>query len=67
MSLVSYNQFKKVYDKALKSDIDTFMYDNHMFVLGYAKYLLEYMDMELKKKRLKHSDRVFTLVSEDEE
>ena len=33
---------KKAYDKAVTDKAESFIYDGHDFVTGYAKYFLEY-------------------------
>lgn len=45
-------RFKKVYNKTVeekKTAQDTFMFDGHEFVVGYSKYLIEYLEDKLKK------------------
>jgi hypothetical protein len=37
-------RFKKAYDKAVAEKADTFMFDGNEFVVGYAKYLIEYLN-----------------------
>jgi late competence protein required for DNA uptake (superfamily II DNA/RNA helicase) len=40
-------RFKKAYDKAVTEKVDTFMFDGNEFVVGYAKYLIQYLDSVL--------------------
>ena len=35
------------YDAAIDQDIDPFLFDGDEYVVGYAKYLLEYLDLVL--------------------
>lgn len=37
-------EFKISYNKALKQSQDTFVFYDNEFVIGYAKYLIEYLD-----------------------
>jgi len=39
---------KKEYKKAVDSNQETFMFDGKELVVGYAKYLIEYLDSVLK-------------------
>lgn len=43
-------RFKKTYDEAVAMKLDSFKFDGNVFVTGYAKYLIEYLDGEFKKK-----------------
>jgi hypothetical protein len=38
---------------ARKNGQDTFMFDGHEFVVRYAEYLLEYINMQFAKQRKK--------------
>lgn len=40
-------RFRKAYQKAVADQVDTFMFDGNEFVVGYAKYLIQYLDMNL--------------------
>lgn len=44
--------FKKAYLKAVKDEQDSFVWDGHEFILGYAKYLLEHLETNVFKKKL---------------
>lgn len=46
-------RLKAAYAEAFKTKTgnDTFMFDNHEFVLGYAKYLIEYLESQLQPAR----------------
>lgn len=37
-------RFKRAYAKALKDDVPTFTFEGNEFVVGYAKYLIEYLE-----------------------
>lgn len=41
-------RLKTAYAEACKTKTkdETFMFDGHEFVLGYAKYLIEYLEMQ---------------------
>ena len=43
-------RFKKEYQKAVSNKSDLFTFDGNEFVTGYAKYLLEYLEMKLVTK-----------------
>jgi hypothetical protein len=36
------------YKKAVDADVDTFTFEDKDYFVGYAKYLLEYLDMTLE-------------------
>lgn len=43
-----FKQFKECYRQALLDGLtggDTFMFDNKLFVVAYAKYLIEYIEL----------------------
>lgn len=40
-------RFKVAYNKAVADNVDTFLFDGNEFVVGYAKYLIEYLDSRL--------------------
>jgi hypothetical protein len=40
-------RFRKAYQKAVAEKVDTFMFDGNEFVVGYAKYLIQYLDSAL--------------------
>ena len=39
-------RFKKAYNKAVEDNNDVFTFSNHEFVVGYAKYMIEYLDSQ---------------------
>jgi hypothetical protein len=41
--------FKKAYKHAVSADEDRFMFEGHEYVLGYAKYLIEYLEDGLRR------------------
>ena len=41
-------EFKIAYNKALKQSQDTFVFYDNEFVIGYAKYLIQYLEQILK-------------------
>lgn len=44
-------EFKRAFEEARDAQRDptddTFEFDGHLFVLGYAKYLIEYLEVQL--------------------
>lgn len=45
-------KFKKAYDKALESSVETFIFEGEEYLVAYAKYLIEYFNnLENDKKR----------------
>ncbi len=53
MNYVSWNssrkdEFRDEYNKAKKENVDMFTFKGNKYVLDYAKYLLEYLDIKLK-------------------
>lgn len=38
------DSFKRVYALAKEQGVDPFMFEGNEYVLGYAKYLIEYLD-----------------------
>lgn len=40
-------RLKKAYDVARVTAKDTFMFEGNEFVIGYAKYLIEYLETKL--------------------
>jgi hypothetical protein len=43
------DRFRKAYESAVKANKDSFTFDGNEFVTNYAKYLLEYLDMQMGK------------------
>lgn len=41
-------KFEKAYDKAEKANAESFVFEGNEYVLGYAKYLIEYLEGKLK-------------------
>jgi len=39
---------KTAYARAVKAGVDTFAFDGSLFVVGYAKYLIEYLETRFK-------------------
>ena len=39
-------ELKREYQKAVDENLESFMFHGHEFVTGYAKYLIEYLEME---------------------
>jgi len=37
-------QLKAAYTKAVQMNLDTFTFDHKVYVVGYAKYLIEYLE-----------------------
>lgn len=42
-----YNKLLKSYHRAKDSGVETFEFEGHEIVVGYAKYLLEYLETRL--------------------
>lgn len=42
------DRLRKAYEAAVKANADTFVFEGNVYVVGYAKYLLEYLDERLK-------------------
>lgn len=42
-------RFRAAYQEARAAQADTFEFEGHAFVVGYAKYLIEYLDGRLAK------------------
>jgi hypothetical protein len=42
-------RFKKSYRAAVTSGADTFIFDKHEFVVGYAAYLIQYLEQQFAK------------------
>lgn len=42
-------RFKAAYEEAKVQGKETFTFDGNEFLLDYAKYMIEYMEMENKK------------------
>ena len=40
--------FKVAYNLALNKHLEMFTFENHSFLVGYAKYLIEYLDSVFK-------------------
>lgn len=49
----TYRKFNIVYKKALDKNAEVFVFDDSDFVIGYAKYLLEYINNLRKAKKMK--------------
>lgn len=41
-------RLKKAYDQAVKENKTSFMFEGNELVVGYAKYLIEYLDSSLR-------------------
>lgn len=52
-SQAQYETFKKDYNKALEDGAEMFHSLGNSFIVGYAKYLIEYIDEEEEKKMVK--------------
>lgn len=40
-------RFKKAYEQAVAAKADTFLFDGNEFVVGYAKYLIVFLETKL--------------------
>lgn len=45
----TYRQFKKRYEQARNNNEESFMFKGHEFLTNYAKYLLEYIKLSIRK------------------
>jgi len=43
-------EFKKAYDTAIENDQVQFIFKNHVYVVSYAKYVIEYLEDQFKTK-----------------
>lgn len=43
-------RYKKAYSEAVVHGDDNFDFDSHTYYVGYAKYLIEYLDARLTKE-----------------
>lgn len=41
---IEYPEFKNAYQDAMKLNKDVFKYKDQLFLIGYAKYLIEHLD-----------------------
>jgi hypothetical protein len=42
-------RFKRAFKKATKESKEVFIFEGNEFVIGYAKYLIEYLEEQFKK------------------
>lgn len=42
-------KFKSAYDTAVKNNQQEFLFENHEYVVDYAKYLIEYLTGEFEQ------------------
>lgn len=42
------NRLKKAYTQAVADNADTFWFENHEYVVGYAKYLIEFLESKIE-------------------
>lgn len=42
-------RFRKAYSVAVEAGADTFTFDGNVFVVGYARYLIQYLETQFKK------------------
>lgn len=40
--------FKREYNQAKKDELERFYFENKLFLVSYAKYLIEYLDTKIK-------------------
>ena len=43
-------EFKSAYNTAVKDNQDSFIFENHEYVVGYAKYLIEYLNSKFEQQ-----------------
>ena len=39
-------ELRKAYKQAKDADVESFVFEGHELLMGYAKYLIEYLEME---------------------
>ena len=44
-----YRALKQQYEQALKDGKEEFTFEGHLLLVAYAKYLLEYLELQLKE------------------
>jgi len=42
--MTTFSEFKKLYKEAVKKKVETFFAGDSEFVVGYAKYLIQYLE-----------------------
>ncbi len=42
-------EFKAEYTKAINEDKSEFIFEGKIFIIGYAKYVIEYLEFEFSK------------------
>lgn len=42
-----FQQFKKLYNKAIKENKDQFIFKNQIVLTSYAKYMIEYVNIKI--------------------
>jgi hypothetical protein len=45
---VKFRKFKRAYQKAVRDNESLFLFDGNEFVVGYAKYLIQYVEERIK-------------------
>ena len=50
INFATYKKLKKAYQEALKNNETIFIFEGHELLINYAKYLLQYLDMQLGVK-----------------
>lgn len=48
---ITFGQLKKAYKNAVEKKAEQFTLDNKEYVTGYAKYLIQYLEMQKVKDR----------------
>lgn len=41
------DEFEKAYERALENNLNEFEFENHEFLVSYAKYLIEFLKTKL--------------------
>lgn len=49
-----YIRFRKHYRRALEAGVDVFIFDHETVTVGFAKYLLEYLDQQFVAEPTNH-------------
>jgi hypothetical protein len=49
------DKFRQLYNKAANRGEDSFVFERHVIVTGYAKYLLQYLDTKFEPDVSPHS------------
>ena len=65
--MFSYLQFKAAYEKAKENNQDVFKFKGRSFVLKFAYYLLEYIQIKCDTKHIAYDEEIFSFENNTEE